>query len=111
MCGNAAGDHGSHAASESSQTHHHDVDQKEEHKKHGDEEMDGARGLLAAEHGDDGWNRGCDGRRHRQAGPDHQGKEHEDHEQVREALKYVVGPGIAVTEGLETPREIGPGGH
>ena len=61
MCGGAACDHGSHAVPESCKTNHDNVDQKKDYKKHGDEEMNGACGLLAAEHSDDGGKRGRDG--------------------------------------------------
>ena len=91
---------------------------KKQHKKHGDEEMNRARGLLAAEHSDGGGKRGRDGGRHRQARPDHQGEQNEDHEQVGEPLKHVVGPGFCFIRPLEAqmvrdysrerpPREIG----
>ena len=78
--GAAARDHGSHTVPESGKTNHHDVDQKEEYKKHGDEEMNRACGLLAAKHSDGGRKRGRDGGRHGQAGPDHQGEQNEDDE-------------------------------
>ena len=57
-CAGAARDHGSHAVPESGTTNHHDVDQQEQYEKHGDEEMNGACGLLAAEHRHEGRKRG-----------------------------------------------------
>ena len=70
------------------------MDQKEEHQKDGDEEVDGARGLLAAQQSDRGGKYGGDGGGHGQAGPDHQREENEDHGQIGQALEDVVGPGI-----------------
>ena len=101
MGAGAARDHGSHAAPESGKTDHRDVDQKEEYKQHGDEEMNRARGLLAAEHRDGGRKRGRDGGRHRQARPDHQGEQNQDHEQVGEPLQRVIGRGFRFSRRLK----------
>jgi hypothetical protein len=91
----AARDHRSHAAPESGKPNHPDVDQQEEHESQGDEEVKRARGLLAAEHIDGRRNRGNKGGRHRQARPDHQREQNEDHEQVGEPLQHVIRPGFA----------------
>ena len=117
----AARDHRSHAAPESGKKNHHDVDQQEEHESQGDEEMKRARGLLAAEQIDGRRNRGNKSGRHRQARPDHQGKQNEDHEQVGEPLEHVIRPGFRRARPLEAqmagdrrrerpPRKIGPAG-
>ena len=84
----------------------------------GDEEMNRARGLLAAEHSDGRRNRGNKGGRHRQARPDDQREQNEDHEQVGEPLEHVIRPGFCLTRPLEAqmvgdcarerpPRKIG----
>src|SRR6185369_13919731 len=63
-CASATRNHGSHASPESGQTNHPDVDHKEEDKKNGDQEMNCACGLLAANDRDDGGERGRDSGRH-----------------------------------------------
>jgi len=90
MCTGPSGDHRSHAALESGHTNHHDVDEQEEHESQGHEEVNGARRLLATEHRDGLRNRGHEGGGHRQACPDYQGEQNEDHEQVREPLQHVI---------------------
>ena len=80
--------------------------------------MKRARGLLAAEQSDGRRNRGNKGGGHRQARPDHQREQNEDHEQVGEPLEHVVRPGFGRTRPLEAqmfsdcgrerpPRKIG----
>src|SRR5260370_15654877 len=89
----AADNHRCHPTSESGETNHNDVNRKEEHEGDRDEEVYGARGLLAAQNSDRGRNRGRDGGGHGQARPDDQRKEDENDEQVGEPLKYVIRPG------------------
>ncbi len=101
VCSRSARDHGSRAVPESSTINHQDVDEQEEYQKYGAEEMNGACGLLAAKHRHSGRKRGRDGGRHRQARPDHQGEQNEDHEQVGDALKHVIGPRFCFTRWLE----------
>ena len=86
----AAGDHRAHAVPESGKTNHHDMNEKEDHERYRDEEVDRARGLLAAEHCDRRRKRGHKGGGHRQARPDDQREQNEDHEQVGEALEDVI---------------------
>jgi hypothetical protein len=46
--GGTASGHGPHAAAESSETNHQNVNQKKEHQENSDEEVNGSGGLLAA---------------------------------------------------------------
>ena len=86
--------HRPHAVAKSRQPDHRYVDQQKGEQSDGQKEMNRARGLLSAEHGDGSRNPGDECRRHGQARPDHQRKQHEDHEQVRHPLHRIVGPGI-----------------
>ena len=97
LCAGTARNHGSHALPESGQTNHHDVNQQEEQEKRGAEKVNRARGLLAAEHRLGGWKRRDEGGRHSQAGPDHQGEQHEDYTKVGKTLEHVIRPGFRVT--------------
>jgi hypothetical protein len=56
------------------------VDQQKEHERQRNEEVKRARGLLAANTLTAAGNRGNEGGGHRQARPDYQGKQNEDHE-------------------------------
>ena len=97
------------------------MNQKEEQKEHGDEEVNRARGLLAAQDSDGGRKRRRDGGGHGQARPDHQREQNEDHEQIGEPLKHVIRPGFRLTRRPEAqmpgdygrerpPGEVGAGG-
>jgi len=77
------------------------VHQQEEHQEYRDEEVNGARGLLAAQKSDHGRHGGRDGRGHGQAGPDYQRKQNENDEQIGEPLKHVVRPGVFATRWLQ----------
>ena len=81
-------------ACKTGETNHRDVDDKKEHKETRIEEMNGPRRLLTVEHADEGGEYGGDGGRHGEAGPDHQRKQNENHRQVRESLKDVIGQGF-----------------
>ena len=56
--------------------------------------MHRACGLLAAEHRDGGRKRRDERRRHRQARPDDEREQNEDHEHVGEPLQQVIRPGV-----------------
>ncbi len=73
------------------------MNEQEENKSHGNKEMDGACRLTASEQCDRSRDCGIKGRRHGQARPDFQREQDEDHEQIREPLKNVVGACVGLT--------------
>jgi hypothetical protein len=85
-----ARDHCPHALCETGKTYHGEVNQKEENQEIRDEEMDGARGLLATEHINEARKNRSDSGRHGKASPDHGRKQNENHCQVRDPLEGVI---------------------
>jgi len=73
------------------------MSQEEKDEEYRDEEVYGARGLLAAQDSNHGRNGGRNGRGHRQARPDYQRKQNENDEQIRQPLKHVIRPGSFLT--------------
>ena len=65
-------------ALEAAQDHHGDMNQKKENEKVCQEEVQRARGLVAAKDGDHLRDYGGDGGRHGEPGDDDQGKEEKD---------------------------------
>ncbi len=81
-----AGEHGAHASCESSKNNHRDVNEQEQHQKIRGEEMQGARRLLAAKDGHEYREHRDDGRRHGEAGDDHEGEQQENYRDVGNSL-------------------------
>ena len=82
----AARYHRPHVVPESGKIDHHNVNHEEKQERQGDEEMNRARGLMAAQQSDGRRNRGNKRGGHRQARPDDQREQNENHEQVSEPL-------------------------
>ena len=97
----AAGNHRSCAVPETRKANHRDVDEQEQHKSQRDKEVNCASGLAATEQSNGPGKSGGKGEGHRQATPDDQGEQNDDHEEVREALEHVVGRGLCLTRPLK----------
>jgi hypothetical protein len=100
-CADAAGNHGAHAWDESGQANHQCVHEHEQNERNGGEEMECARGFLAAEGGDEDGENGNHRGGHGQSGPDHQRQEKENHGEIGEALQDVVGESFFRGRALE----------
>ena len=94
MAGGLAGNHGTHAGSEAGADDHGDVNDEEEDEGVGDEEVQGARGLAATEDIDGEGYGGVEGGREGKAGPDDEGEEDENDDEIGDALEGVVGGGL-----------------
>ena len=90
----ATGDHRPHAASESRESNHRNVEEEEEQESPGDEEMKGARGLPASEEVNTERKGGVEAGREREAGPDDEGEEDEDDGQIGGSLQHVIRTGF-----------------
>src|SRR3954468_10458566 len=97
----AACNHCSGATPESGEEDHQNMNEEEKNQRHGSEEVNGSRRLLAAGEINETGKRGRDGGGHCQAGPDQQREQTEYNEHVGESLEQVIGPAILFNRRLE----------
>src|SRR6266436_4101664 len=103
-CSGAARNHRSCAVPETRKANHRDVDEQEQHKSQRNKEVNCASGLAATEQSNGGRKGGDKRGRQRQACPDDQWEENENHKDISEALKHVVRGSLCLTRPFKTQR-------